>query len=148
MKALLDTNILLDLVAKRHPFFEDIKELCIAAAFGDVQLWLTTQSYADAYYVLSRKTSTKEAKRMLLGTLDTFLTCGTYAEDLKPAFESSCEDVEDYMIVAASKHIGADFFVTRDEEIKEHCSLQAMNARELLSLLQETNGCDYAQIEI
>lgn len=50
MKLFLDTNALIDLVARREPYVSDVGKLCIAAYFGDVQLWASTQSYADAYY--------------------------------------------------------------------------------------------------
>lgn len=33
MKILLDTNALIDLVAVRRPYVNDIKKLCIAAVF-------------------------------------------------------------------------------------------------------------------
>lgn len=57
MKLFLDTNALIDLVARREPYVSDVGKLCIAAYFGDVQLWASTQSYADAYYVLRRAAS-------------------------------------------------------------------------------------------
>ena len=44
MKILLDTNALIDLVAVRRPYVNDIKKLCIAAVFGDLQIWASTQS--------------------------------------------------------------------------------------------------------
>lgn len=65
MKLFLDTNALIDLVARREPYVSDVGKLCIAAYFGDVQLWASTQSYADAYYVLRRAASESEVKKAL-----------------------------------------------------------------------------------
>ena len=65
MKILLDTNALIDLVAVRGPYVNDIKKLCLAAVFGDLQIWASTQSYADAYYVLRKHAPAEEVKHAL-----------------------------------------------------------------------------------
>lgn len=143
MKVLLDTNALIDFVAPRAPFDKDIRKLCIASAFGDIQLWVSTQSYADAFYVLSRSAAGSQVKRALLSTLDIFMVCGTYAADLRSALESDWHDVEDYMISAFAKRIPADYLVTRDAEMAKKSSLDALTASELLDLLEEQYGYVY-----
>lgn len=143
MKILLDTNALIDLVAVRKPYVNDIKKLCIAAVFGDLQIWVSTQSYADAYYVLRKHASTEEVKRALLATLDVFMVCGTYAEDLRRALESDWSDIEDYLIPHASKHIPAKYLITRDKELIERSPVKAMSAQKFLDLLERDYGLTY-----
>ena len=63
--------------------------------FGDLQIWASTQSYADAYYVLRKHAPAEEVKHALLATLDIFMVCGTYAADLRGALESDWSDIED-----------------------------------------------------
>lgn len=135
MKILLDTNALIDLVAVRRPYVNDIKKLCIAAVFGDLQIWASTQSYADAYYVLR--------KHALLATLDIFMVCGTYAADLRGALESDWSDIEDYLIAHASKHIPAKYLITRDKELVEKSPIKAMSAQEFLGVLEHEYGLTY-----
>lgn len=148
MKLLLDTNILLDLVEPREPFASDVRKLCIAAEFGDVQLWVCVQSYADAYYVLVRRGSTPaRVKKALLATLDLFTPCNTYASTLKPALQSEWSDIEDYLIAQASKGIGADYLITRDQEMAELSPVPAMTAAEFLSLLESEHNLTYEGID-
>lgn len=143
MKLLLDTNILLDLIWKREPFYADVEKLCVAAAFGDVQLWVTTQSFADAYYLYCGEASRKKAKQALLETLDLLLPCSTSSADLKPALESDWSDIEDYLIVHAAKRIKADFFITRDAEIAAKSPVPALTAGEFLDHLEREHGLVY-----
>lgn len=143
MKILLDTNALIDLVAARKPYVNDVKRLCIAAVFGDLQIWVSTQSYADAYYVLRKHASAKEVKRALLATLDIFMACGTYAADLRGALESDWNDIEDYLIAYSSKHIPAEYLITRDEELVEKSPISAMSAQEFLAMLEHDHGLTY-----
>ena len=138
MKILLDTNALIDLVAVRRPYVNDIKKLCIAAVFGDLQIWASTQSYADAYYVLRKHAPAEEVKHALLATLDIFMVCGTYAADLRGALESDWSDIEDYLIAHASKYL-----ITRDKELVEKSPIKAMSAQEFLGVLEHEYGLTY-----
>ena len=148
MKLLLDTNILIDLVADRAPYAEDVRKLCIAAVFGDVQLWVSAQSYADAFCVLRKEASKRAVKNALLATLDMLLPCGTYASDLRAALESDWPDVEDYLIAASTKHIGADIIVTRDSEMRQRGPVPTMTAEAVLLKLQDERGLVYDDIAL
>ena len=147
MKLLLDTNILIDLIACRKPYVEPIRKLCAASVFGDVQLWVNTLSFADAFYVLRKSASEPAVKQALLASLEFILPCGTYAADLKPALESDWPDIEDYLIVAASKHIKADCFVTRDVDLAARSPIKALDVEGVLKLLEE-EGYVYDAMDI
>lgn len=146
MKLLLDTNVLIDLTAKREPYVHDIRKLCIAKVFGDVQLWVSTQSYADAYYVLRKSASEADVKRALLSTLELLTPCGTYAPDIEAALKSDWHDIEDHLIAHASKHINADAMITRDAEMIEKCPVKAVTPAEALAYLEEREGLVYEEI--
>lgn len=146
MKLLLDTNILVDLVACREPYAQAARKLCIASAFGDVQLWASTQSFADAFYILRRKAPDADVKRALLASLEFLVPCGTYAADLEPALRSDWPDVEDYLIAASSKHIKADCFITRDTDLAQRSPIEALDAEAFLQRLKETEGLAYDDV--
>lgn len=146
MKLFLDTNALIDLAARREPFASDVKKLCIASYFGDVQLWISTQSYADAYYVLGRSAPKSEVKGALAATLEFFLVVGTFAADLKPALESDWDDVEDYLIAHSARRADAQFFITRDKALAEKCPVPAMTAAEFLHYLEHEKGLVYDEV--
>lgn len=147
MRLLLDTNVLLDFVADRMPFASDVRKLCIASSFGDVQLWVSAQSYADAYCVLRNSASESDVKRALLATLEFFVPCGTYAADLKPALESDWHDLEDYLIAFSSKRVDADFFITRDAEVAQKCPVPVMTAHDFIQYLETEHGLVYEDID-
>lgn len=148
MKLFLDTNALIDLVAHREPYAADIEKLCIASHFGDVQLWASTQSYADAYYVLSRSAPKEEVRKALAATLEFFLAVGTFAADLKPALESGWEDIEDYLIAHAARRTEAQVFITRDKKLAEKCPVKAMTAAEFLRYWEDEEGLIYDEVAL
>lgn len=146
MKLLLDTNVLIDLVASRSPFDEDARKLVVASVFGDVQLWVSTQSYADAYYVLRKSASEKAVKSALLATLEHFIPCGTYATDLAAALQSDWPDVEDYLVAHSAKHVQADYFITRDSRLAPLSPVSTMSAKDFLAFLEEEHGLVYEDV--
>ena len=143
MKLLVDTNALIDLVAKRAPFYSAMRTLCIAALFKDVQLWVTTQSYTDAEYILGRTHGTGAVRKALLKTLDLFIPCTVSSLDLKPALESDWQEVEDYLVAHAAKRIKADFLITRDAELAARSPISALTPAEFLDHLEREYGLVY-----
>lgn len=146
MKLLLDTNALIDFIADRKPYASDIRKLCIASSFGDVQLWMSTQSFADAFYVLRKNAPMKNVKQALLNSLQFFIPCGTYASDLQPALESEWPDIEDYLIAHSTRHINAQFIITRDVEMMSRCPTPAMTAASFLDYLEQDHGLVYDDV--
>ena len=39
MRVLVDTNVLIDFLAQRAPFFDEARKLLVFAAMGDYELW-------------------------------------------------------------------------------------------------------------
>ena len=65
MRLFLDTNVLIDYYARREPFYDDALKLRIAAFFGDVDLWVCTQSFVDAEYILRKAVPITELRSMM-----------------------------------------------------------------------------------
>ena len=54
MKVLLDTNVILDVLQKRSPWFEDGKEIFLAVAAKQIDGFITAKEAADIHF-FSRK---------------------------------------------------------------------------------------------
>lgn len=148
MKLLLDTNALIDFLACRKPYVDAIRKLCIGSVFGDLQLWVSTQSFADAFYVLRKSKDEAAVKQAMLASLEFFLPCGTYAADLKPALESDWPDLEDYLVAHSTKHIQAEYLITRDTELIDRSPAPALDAAAFLAYWEETQRLVYDEIDL
>ncbi|MEZ4987052.1 MAG: PIN domain-containing protein [Saprospiraceae bacterium] len=65
-KLFIDTNIVLDLLGKREPFYNDAAKLFSLADRGKVKLYISSLTVANANYVLSKLRSEREARAILL----------------------------------------------------------------------------------
>jgi predicted nucleic acid-binding protein len=64
-KLLIDTNIVLDLLAKREPFYSDSAELFSLADKKLVKLTVSSQTIANTHYVLMKKKNAPDSKFIL-----------------------------------------------------------------------------------
>lgn len=64
-RALLDTNIIIDLLAKREPFDQDARKLFSFADKEKINLFTSALSIANVNYVLLRKIKPEKAKQIL-----------------------------------------------------------------------------------
>ena len=148
MKLLLDTNALIDFLAGRKPYVDAVRKLCVGSVFEDLQLWVSTQSFADAFYVLRKSIDETVVRQAMLASLEFFLPCGTYAADLKQALESDWSDLEEYLVAYSTKHIQADYLITRDIELADRSPIPAFDAAAFLAYWEETQRLVYDEIEL
>jgi predicted nucleic acid-binding protein len=64
-RILLDTNIIIDLLSKREPFYQEAARLFSFADLGKVNLFTSALSIANVNYVLLKQRKPEEAKQIL-----------------------------------------------------------------------------------
>ena len=52
-KLLLDTNIVIDYLNEREPYYEKARLLMIAGRVGEFDLWMSSSQITDLIYILS-----------------------------------------------------------------------------------------------
>lgn len=111
----LDTNILVDYLAKRAPFFALTEVMFEAAAVGQVRLYCSTHSFATAHYLLSRSPAVSDPidALRLLRTLVVLLPITEQVIDA--ALRAPSVDFEDTLqYLAAEAFPSINLIVTRD----------------------------------
>ncbi|MFH2096699.1 MAG: PIN domain-containing protein, partial [Bacteroidota bacterium] len=64
-KILVDTNIVIDLLSKREKFYEAAGKLFTLADKKEVKLAVSSLTFANTYYLLSKELTTEKAKEVL-----------------------------------------------------------------------------------
>jgi predicted nucleic acid-binding protein len=65
-RVFVDTDIVLDLLGCRHPFFPFSAELFSRADKGDIALCISSLSFANLNYLLSKQYSSEQVRKKLL----------------------------------------------------------------------------------
>ncbi len=115
MRILVDTNVILDVILQREPFYEDSKQIMIACQ--QELLWgtITTQSIADIFYIIRKDFSPTERRRILLGLCEIFHVSAINREKLVVALKNEAfEDLEDCLQAESAVLFGAEYVLTRN----------------------------------
>ena len=125
MRVLLDTNILLDIVEKREPYFLDSYQIFIKSAEKKIEAIVGASSITDIYYITKKNCkSAKKAVGFIVDMLKVISVVDTKAADIQEAVLLQFSDFEDAVIAATAARENADFLITRNtgDFFKIQCS--------------------------
>lgn len=115
MKIMLDTNVLLDILLKREPFFQDSYRAVRTALEQGMECCFSAAGVTDIFYIL-RKALGAELARAYLREVTEFVTVAdVLASDIDDALDSQMSDFEDAVVDAVAVRLGAEWILTRNE---------------------------------
>jgi len=136
-RALLDTNIIIDLLAKREPFDQDAKKLFSFADKEKVTLYTSALSIANIRYVLLRKRKPEEAKQILrkLKLLIGILSLDEKVINLA-LNDNDFNDFEDCLQYYSALENKIEIIVTRNLKDFENSKIPVMTARQINEIIE------------
>lgn len=147
MRLLLDTNILLDYYGRRQPFFNDARRFRIAAAFGDVELWASGQSFTDAEYILRGFAPVPQLRTMMGESLAFLSVAMPSALDVEDGLHSDWPDLEDFLVARCAERIGADCLITRDAEGFAASAVPVLSPAGFFDMMERDHGIVYDEVD-
>ncbi len=129
---LLDTNIVLDLLAQRMPFYNDAAELFSLADKKTIRLSLSSLSLANIHYVLKKLKPEQEARNIIRNfkILVQVLSFDNKIVDL--ALNSDFKDFEDAIQYFTAIENDKELIVTRNMSGYRESKIPVMTAREFI----------------
>jgi predicted nucleic acid-binding protein len=114
-KLLVDTNVVLDLLAKREPFYDSAAKLFSMADKKKVELSISSLTFANTSYVLTRLKTAAKSREILrrFRVLVKVLTLDEKVIDLA-LNDLSFKDFEDGLQYYSAIENGQEMIITRD----------------------------------
>ncbi|MDL2291374.1 PIN domain-containing protein [Desulfovibrio sp. OttesenSCG-928-F20] len=116
IKALLDTNVVLDALASRKPFCEQAEKIFMLVAEEKIQGFITANSLTDIYYLIRKGVTEATARDTLRNLLQLFSVVGITENDCVAALDLLITDYEDALLVVCAEKAAIDCIITRDED--------------------------------
>lgn len=148
MNLLLDTNVVIDYLGGKQPFFDDAEKIIAAGYFGDAHLWAPAQSFKDAFYVLSHYVDSARVKRAMLKLLEIVTPVDLTGEDIAAAARLQWGDFEDCLISLCASKAAADYLVTRDRKGFERSAVTPISPADWLAHMQEEKRLTFAALSL
>jgi predicted nucleic acid-binding protein len=137
-KLLIDTNIVIDLLAKREPFYQSAAQIFSLADQNKLELAISSLTFANTNYVLSRLKSVQEAREILrrFRILVKVLSLNDKIIDLA-LNDSSFKDMEDGLQYYSAIENGQNIIITRDLQDFKESKIPVMSADEYLISIEQ-----------
>jgi predicted nucleic acid-binding protein len=126
MKILFDTNVVLDVLARREPFFEQSQAVIRLVAEGGVHGAVTANTITDIFFLLRKQLSKDKAKTALHGLMELLEVADVTGDDCLAALELEMDDYEDALLACCAQRWEADCIVTRNTKDFFHSPVKAL----------------------
>lgn len=137
MNALIDTNVIVDVLTGREPFFASSSLVLDRAERGDFVATLCATTVTTVFYLVSRHLGAAATKKMLK---DLTVICGVAPVNqsvIDSALNSGFADFEDAVLHHSAVLAGADCIITRNEPDFRESSLVIYSPAQFLAALDQ-----------
>ena len=135
MKVLIDTNVILDVLAKRPPFYSHAEKIFFLAAEEKIEALITASSVTDIYYLIRKNLgSSEEAKLVLFKLFILFQIIDVTGEDCKKALEQNITDYEDALLATCARRNKLEYIITRNIKDFTNSSVPAILPERFVSM--------------
>ena len=131
-KVFVDSDITLDLLSYREPFYLPAANLFSLADKNEIRLFVSSLSFANLNYILSKQFSAEQAKKKLLKfkTLVTVLSVDDKIVEL--ALASDFRDFEDALQYFTATENNIKILLTRNLRDYKHADISVLTAEQYL----------------
>ena len=133
MNVLIDTNVVLDLLIRREPYYEDAARISILSEKGFINSYLSASAITDIYYIASKELGNKDiVADMLEELLKTSHVAAVTESNIHEALDLRWNDFEDSVQYSAGKSISAEYIITRNPKDYSESQINVMSPEDFL----------------
>jgi len=131
-KVFVDTNIIIDWLGNRKPFFEFAKALFAKAEGGEVEVLVSVVSFIHTQYIL-RKHLGKDKTKQALAAMRTICTvCNSGEKEIDLSLVTDFKDFEDAFQYYTALNNSAQVIITRNPKDFVKAKIPIMSAEEYI----------------
>ncbi len=133
-KLLLDTNILIDLLARREPFYKEAAALFLKGERNSVLLSVSSLTMINTHYILRKQLKEQHVRGVLRDMRQIINVLPVDRKIIDLALDSSLLDYEDAIQYQSALEFGQEMIITRNLKHFKGCSIPVMTAGQFLAL--------------
>lgn len=140
MRAILDTNVVVDVLQRREPWFQDGAVIFRAIANKQVTGCLTAKQIADLHFFSRKQFKGEEnvdarARQVVGKILSLFELIDTLGIDCQNALGVNNGDYEDAILIESAARAGVEYIVTRNPAHYKTSSVQVYSPAEFVRFI-------------
>lgn len=133
MKLLIDTNVALDVLLKREPFYQTSAKVLELTENETIQEYISAAAITDIYYIAQRQLHDRQAVRVLLKNLLSIVSIAAVSgREINYALTLPWPDFEDSVQYSIAAMQSMDGIVTRNPQDYQNASLPVWQPEQVL----------------
>ncbi len=136
-KLFLDTNVILDLLGERDPFYESIAKIATIADKGRIKLIVSALSYSTMFYLLTKFENNEIVKEKLRKFKVIADTSDLTDKIIDKGLSSKFSDFEDALQYYCALKMECNILITRNGKDFKESDIPVMTPDEYLSSLKD-----------
>ncbi|MDR0830090.1 MAG: PIN domain-containing protein [Prevotellaceae bacterium] len=141
MKALLDTNIIIDIALQRMPFFTDCVKIMECINDGKLKAYVSATTVTDIFYILKKENGREKTLLFLQKLLQVIDVAGIDKTIILKAIYSDWNDFEDAVQAQTAIKYDIDLIITRNtKDYKNLTDIIVIEPQNLMTYFPEINN--------
>lgn len=136
MKALFDTNVILDVLLDKEPFSEHASYLMSKVERSEINGFVCATTVTTIHYLLSKYLDKEKSKKSITSIIALFEVASVNRLVIENALKSKFTDFEDSVLHESARHAGAEYIITRNIKDFKSSKIPAYTPTEFLSMLE------------
>ena len=137
MVILIDTNVALDFLTMRQPYYDDARNVILACAGEQIHGYIAFHSLPNIFYILRKNYSDLDRREMLKKLCFVLQVTGASHEKVCDAIErNEFFDFEDCLQDECAKEVSADFIITRNTKDFQYSQVKAITPQKFLDIMK------------
>lgn len=137
MKILIDTNIILDVLLKREPFYHSGTKILNLSKYENIELYVSASAITDIYYIANQTLRNKEKVKNMITKLTKIVSIAYVSEEeIKMALALSWNDFEDSVQYSVALLQEMNGVVTRNPTDYKEAEIIIWNPEDLLAQIK------------
>ena len=133
MKILIDTNVIMDSLVGREPFFDDSDKILKLCSEHKIEGYVAGHTITNLFYLLRKHYSNNDSRNILLNLIEFLKVENIDIDKIKLALKNvDFKDIEDCLQVECGYSIQADFIITRDVKDFSLSKIKSLSPSEFL----------------
>lgn len=138
MRVLIDTNILLDDLLGRDPYFSNADKIIKLCADKKVQGFMAAHSVPNIFYILRKDMSEENRREVLINLCQILMVEGINSTKIIAALQNHAfTDLEDCLQSNCAKSVKADYIITRNIKDFTASEVPAILPEDFLKLIAD-----------
>jgi len=140
MKVLVDTNVVLDILLNRVPFYDSSAYVEVLAEAKIITGYISASAITDIFFIAKGTLGKKSTKEALKNLLSVFKPATVTDNHIYQALNLDWKDFEDSVQYVVGEGFSADYIITRNIDDYASGSIPVVTPEQFIKVVAEETG--------